>query len=281
MTYRTPLFRAEHSARYQRQELIGKYEDLEGANLIVIIDQIAPTNMTILEELLVDCDRSKDLHVLLSSPGGDGETAIRMLRSMQTRCRELVILVPDMAKSAATILCLGADRIVMGPGGDLGPIDPQMIFRDETGRDSMYSAKDIVAAVEEAEQRTTNNPESYALFSALLADVNMLMLEQARSALSRSEALMVEALSIGRRDEKSVQELAAKLKSPLIDTPTSHSAVISVNHAQSYGLPAEAADLNSESWQLLWQLWTHYFSIRCWPAGNRAIYEGRRASHAG
>lgn len=281
MASRTPLFHAEHSGRYVRQELIREYQDIEDANLVVIIDQITPTNMTVLEELLVDCDANRDLHVLLSSPGGDGETALRMVRSMQTRCRELTVLVPDMAKSAATILCLGAQRIVMGPGGDLGPIDPQMVFRDDSGRTSMFSAKDIVAAVEEAERRTTSNPDAYPLFSSLLSEVNMLMLEQSRSALARSEALMREALAAGGRTSQAVDQLAANLKKPLIDAPTSHSAVISVDHAQSFGLPAVPAKLDSESWRIVWSLWTHYFAQGCWPNGNRAIYEGVRASHEG
>ncbi|MCL1897761.1 MAG: ATP-dependent Clp protease proteolytic subunit, partial [Micrococcales bacterium] len=117
---RTPLFHAEHAARYDRQRIIVEYQELTGANLVVMIDQITPTNMTILEDLLFDCDPSKDLHLLLASPGGDGETALRMVRSMQQRCRELTVIIPDLAKSAATILCLGAHCILMGPGGDLG-----------------------------------------------------------------------------------------------------------------------------------------------------------------
>ena len=63
---RTPLFQAEHSGRYKRQALIGEYQQITGANLIVVIDQITPTNMTVLEELLFDCDPQKDLHLILS-----------------------------------------------------------------------------------------------------------------------------------------------------------------------------------------------------------------------
>ena len=46
---RTPLFQAEHSGRYKRQALIGEYQQITGANLIVVIDQITPPNMTVLE----------------------------------------------------------------------------------------------------------------------------------------------------------------------------------------------------------------------------------------
>jgi len=246
--------------------------------LIVVIDQIYPTNMTILEELLSDCDRNKDLHLLLSSPGGDGETALRMLRSMQERCQELTVIVPDMAKSAATILCLGANHLLMGPGGDLGPIDPQMMLDGKM----IASAKEIVAAVDEAEQRVTKNPDSYTLFASLLADVNMLMVEQARSALDRSSSLMVEALkSQGARSDDEVKVLTEKLQAPLIDVPSSHSAVISADDAVHLGLPVIKADTTSEEWQILWSLWTRYFAMGCWPRGLNAIYEGQRASHDG
>lgn len=281
MTARTPLYQAEHSNRYDRQDLIQKYESLTGANLIVVIDQITPTNMTVLEDLLFDCTPSKDLHLLLASPGGDGETALRMVRSMQQRCTELTVIVPDMAKSAATILCLGAHHILMGPGGDLGPIDPQMILTGEDGRQTMASAKEIVAAVSDAESRITANPSAFPLFASLLAEVNMLMVKQAEAALSRSESLMREALAAQGRNDNEVSSLAKTLKQPLIDAPASHSAVISVDHAIRFGLPATRADINSDQWRLIWALWTRYFTMRCWPAGTEAIYEGAKASHAG
>lgn len=273
---RTPLFEAQHSERYARQRLIGDYQKKTGANLIVMIDQIFPDNMTYLEELLHQCDPSKPVHMLLASPGGDGETAIRIVRSIQSRCTQLTILIPDMAKSAATILCLGADKLIFGPGGDLGPVDPQMRFANGT----LASAKEIVEAVDEAERRITANPETFPLFANLLAEVNMLMVEQARSALTRSEALVTEALSANsQRTPEEIQHLAETLKSPLIDDPASHSAVIPVDSAKQFGLPAEAANYTSETWQIVWALWTRYFSMGAFPAGNTAIYEGKMASH--
>lgn len=274
-TSRTPLFEAQHSERYARQLLVRRYQELTGANLIVMIDQIFADNMTYLEELIHPLDPDKPIHLLLASPGGDGETAVRIVRSLQARCTELTVLIPDMAKSAATILCLGADRLLFGPGGDLGPVDPQMRYPNGT----LASAKELVEAVDEAERRITLNPDTYPLFANLLADVTMLMVEQARNALLRSEALVTEALSANkRRDAADIAALAANLKSPLIDDPTSHSAVISVEAAASFGLPAEAADPTSEEWGLVWSLWTRYFSLGSFPNGNVAIYEGERAS---
>ena len=272
---RTPLFIAQHSERYGRQDLVRRYQDLTGANLIVMIDQIFPDNMTYLEELLHPLDSSKPLHLMLASPGGDGETAIRIVRSLQARCTELTILLPDMAKSAATILCLGADKIVFGPGGDLGPVDPQMRYPNGT----LASAKELVEAVDEAEKRITANPETYPLFANLLAEVTMIMVEQARYALARSGALVKESLGAATgRTAEDVQALAEALQQPLIEEPTSHSAVIGVDAAKSFGLPAEAANPDSDEWAIIWSLWTRYFNLGAFPVGPVAIYEGDRAS---
>ena len=78
---------------------------------------------------------------------------------MHSRCRELTVVLPDMAKSAATLTFIGADKIIMGPGGDLGPVDPQF----QLGGRSLASAKEIVEAVAEAEERITRSPETYPL----------------------------------------------------------------------------------------------------------------------
>ena len=273
---RTPLFRAQHSERYARQAVIAEYEEATAASLIVVIDQIFPTGVTYVEELLGDCDSSRPLHVLLASPGGDGETAIRLVRGMQSRCSRLTFVVPDMAKSAATLMCLGAHEILMGPTGDLGPVDPQF----QIGGRSLASAKEIVAAVDEAEDRIKKAPDTFPLFASLLADVNMLLVEQARSALDRTGALVKEALACcGGRSQEEVDKLAGALHAPLIDEPTSHSAVLNSIDAARLGLPAVAADPDSLTWKLLWSLWTRYFVMGCWPNGSTAIYEGRRASH--
>lgn len=273
---RTPLFAAQHADRYARQNLIKRYKDLTGANLIVMIDAIFARNMTFLEELLFDADPEMPLHLLLASPGGDGETAIRMVRSMQQRCTELTVIAPDMAKSAATLLCLGADHIVMGPNGDLGPVDPQFQFGG-----GLAGAKELVAAIDEAENRVRQAPDTFPLFANLLADVNMIMVQQARSAIDRSRALVEEALSCRTANQTNdeVRALAEQLEGPLIGESKSHSAVISAGYAQRLGLPVETVDLLSDQWRLLWNLWTRYYTLGCWPAGQTAVYEGERASH--
>lgn len=273
-TARTPLYSAQHAERYARQRLIREYEELTGAKLIVMIDAVFAESVTYLEELLREAERESALHLLLASPGGDGEVAVRLIRALQARCRELVIIVPDMAKSAATVMCLGADRILMSPSSDLGPIDPQF----PVGGGRLVGAKEIEAAVASAEERVQKAPDTYPLYAGLLADVNMLMVEQARSAMERSYSLMEEALACSGHSGEQKADLAERLRGPLVDEAKVHGATIGPEAARDLGLPVEVVDPDSPQWQTVWALWTRYFAMRCWPVGPFSVYESAKAS---
>ncbi len=71
--------------------------------------------------------KEKDILLILLSPGGQIEPAYQISKLCKTYARErFTAVVPRNAKSAATLIALGADEIHMGPLGQLGPIDPQL-----------------------------------------------------------------------------------------------------------------------------------------------------------
>ncbi len=235
-----------------------------------MVDAIFPESVTLFEELLFDADPAEDLHLLLESPGGDGETAVRLVRAAQARCRELTVVVPNQAKSAGTILVMGAHHILMGPTSDLGPVDPQF---PSPGSAGLYSAKDLIAAVDNAQAAIAANPDTYLLHVSLLADVTAVMVQQARSALGRTDDLVREALSSNEdRAEAEVIEIAEALKEPLINLPLHHGAVFGAKDAHGAGLPVIFADPYGEQWKLIWHLWTKYFALDAY------VYEGHLAS---
>jgi hypothetical protein len=65
------------------------------------------------------------LDLLVASPGGDIEAAYLVARELRRRFAQLTVFVPFRAKSAATLLCLAADELVLGSLGELGPLDQQ------------------------------------------------------------------------------------------------------------------------------------------------------------
>jgi hypothetical protein len=267
----TPLFEAQNSARYDRQTLIKNYQDVHDCNLIVVSDFLFAYGVTYFEELLSGIDPARDLHVLLNSPGGDGEVAVRLIRSCQLRCKNLVVIVVDWAKSAATLFALGAHQILMGPAADLGPVDPQM---QVGGRIGIASAKDIIAAVEDATLKVQAAPETYPVWASLLSDITGVMVQQARSALTRSNDLLREALaSEPTRTPEDLARLTQTLEEPLITRPQSHGAIFSADDAERCGLPVVKLEPSGDHWREIWRLWSRYLMV-----GNAAVYEGERAS---
>ncbi len=267
---RSPLFEAQNSLRYERQQLIRQYQEAYNCRLVVMIDTLFSRSITLFEEVLYDSNTQRDLHVLLSTPGGDGEIALRLIRQAQCRCKDLTVIVPDQAKSAGTLFALGADRIYMGPTSDLGPVDPQFLLSG-----SLAAGKAIIAAVEEAERRVQANPQTYPIHASLLGDITALMVQQARDALKRADGQLTEALAcVSSRSDDDIDRMAQQLRGPLLDDSQSHGAAISTQDAINLGLPVEKAEPGDGRWESVWRLWAKYVALNV-----EFAYEGETASH--
>ena len=72
------------------------------------------------------------LDVLIQSPGGSPTAAESIVKFLRSRFDPIRFIVPHTAKSAATMLALSGDEILLGEAGELGPIDPQLqILNDQ------------------------------------------------------------------------------------------------------------------------------------------------------
>ena len=70
---------------------------------------------------------SNELSVLLDSPGGYIDAAYRIVLTLREHAKDIEVLVPQWAKSAATFFCLAANTIYIGRYGELGPLNPQRL----------------------------------------------------------------------------------------------------------------------------------------------------------
>lgn len=66
------------------------------------------------------------LWVMLNSRGGDLSAAYQITRRLQAAAKRVHVVIPRMAKSAATLIALGCHEVVMHPMAELGPIDTQI-----------------------------------------------------------------------------------------------------------------------------------------------------------
>lgn len=68
----------------------------------------------------------KGVDLFLHSHGGSGTAPWRIVSLIREYTKNFAILVPDRAFSAATLIALGANEIIMHKMGCLGPIDPSV-----------------------------------------------------------------------------------------------------------------------------------------------------------
>ena len=80
-----------------------------------------------LYEAAAEGKKQKDILLIIQSSGGRIEPAYLASKTCKRLAKDrFLAVVPRRAKSAATLLALGADEIHMGLMSELGPIDPQI-----------------------------------------------------------------------------------------------------------------------------------------------------------
>ena len=90
-------------------------------------DKIAIVDQDIHSLKIVASDlRGSDLDIILHSPGGSPAAVEAIVRYLRSRFTDIRVIVPNFAKSAATMIACSANRIVMGKHSFLGPTDPQI-----------------------------------------------------------------------------------------------------------------------------------------------------------
>ena len=82
----------------------------------------------------------EEVDLVIHSGGGDINVAYQMVELIRLHADRLFACVPLYAKSAATLLCLGADEIYLDKLAQLGPLDTQVYEEEKGGKGSFTSA---------------------------------------------------------------------------------------------------------------------------------------------
>ena len=71
-------------------------------------------DIPLFEDLLRTAGDAEKCHFMINSPGGNADTADKIITMCRRRFRkEFNVIVPDFAKSAATMIALGSDKILI------------------------------------------------------------------------------------------------------------------------------------------------------------------------
>jgi hypothetical protein len=100
-----------------------KFVDGSGQGAPILIDINDVDGFT---DLVNHINGSDSIDVLIHSPGGRPDATERIVYILRSRFKEVNFLIPHSAYSAATMLALSGNNIILHPSATLGPIDPQI-----------------------------------------------------------------------------------------------------------------------------------------------------------
>src|SRR3970040_866487 len=110
--------------------LIGEVTARLGGRLIAYWNNprgaICHNDVIALYEILEKLGRQGALYLFLKSDGGTGQASLRLVNLLRQYCTHLVALVPLECASAATMIALGANEILMGPMAYLTAVDTSL-----------------------------------------------------------------------------------------------------------------------------------------------------------
>lgn len=246
------------------QQAVAEVENLTKRNLIVyesflthpagIIDD---PDSALLERLLTSIDRSKypgKLDLMINSLGGSPTTAEKIILTCRTYAESFRVIVPQSAMSAATLIAMGSDMIVMTGTSEIGPIDPQMRMKTPGGDLSRPAAAfvdaylDLVKNMQEA-IRKGKPPHPYA---ELLRKLDPSWIQVCLKARQLAEKIAIDYLSKYMLCGKSEDEVRTVVKNFLTEGEEfSHGRAIRGEKAKEYGLQVEIVDSECELWKAL------------------------------
>jgi serine dehydrogenase proteinase len=81
-----------------------------------------------------------EIDFIIHSPGGSPADAYRIIRALRGSYKTVNVVVPFWAKSAATLLSLGASKIIFNDWAEFGPIDMQVAKAKEDSPNFEYES---------------------------------------------------------------------------------------------------------------------------------------------
>lgn len=218
---------------------------------------IEDSDADMLEGILQKCDLSKGFALFLSSPGGSGLAAERIINICRSYSGtgNYITIVPGKAKSAATMICLGSSKIMMGNTSELGSVDPQIAI-EEDKKVKWFSVYNIVKSYRDLFARAVREKGNLQPYLQQLANYDEREIAESEAALALSEDIAIKTLKSGMLSHLDSSRIKQKIKRFLTPEEVKvHGRPIYAQEAKSCGLNVEIVDLKDKIWVLLYELY--------------------------
>ncbi len=229
----------------ETQALIGKIEHLCGMPAIVYWNawsgSICPNDVPSMFQLLSRLGTLDRAALIIKSDGGDIESALRLVHLLRRHVKELTAIAFGECASSATIMALGADKILMGPLGYLTPIDTSLMHNlspvDEIRNKRVRVSRDELMRIVRLWRESTNDHQGNP-FSDLFEHVHPLVIGAIDRSSSLSARICDEVLSYHFADKAARERITTALNSEF----PSHGYPITERTARQLGLNVDDLD---------------------------------------
>lgn len=229
-TYQELINKAGRSPAEHQQYRLGKIQEIQSytgrplilyaANFIkgggIPNNSIDDTDITAFSDLVQGVD-PPSLDVI-HSPGGLAESAERIVALLRQKYNDIRFIIPHTAYSAATLIALSGNIVLMDDRSALGPIDPQVLWQDpNTGAKYFVPTQTIIDGFERARKALKTDSDSFQAYLPMLSKLDLHIFEICENAEKLSRQLAQTWLNNymfkGHRDAKRRALKAAKFLS--------------------------------------------------------------------
>lgn len=172
------------------------------------------------------------------------------------------MMVPRRAKSAATMIAFGANKIYMTQTSTLGPIGTQVLRREPDGALEQYSAHAIIKSYDDLMEKAVNTEGHLEPYLQQLSRYNAVEIEELRTDEALATDIAVRWLKEGMLSNMSRSQIKKKISIFLKPEATkAHARDIHYDEATKSGLKIELIPRNKPLWRFVAELYTradHY-----------------------
>lgn len=249
------------------KDLINQIQNIRHSKVITYItgdrqpfgSRIAEDAVRPLYEHLLSIGNNEKIDLFLYSRGGDVSVPWRIVSMLREFCEIFSILVPYKAHSAATLISLGADKIVMGKKAELSPIDPtlvKMMVGETAGTPQEISVESVNSYVTFIKERANINDQTALaqMISILANHIDPITLGNVNR--QNSHIRLVARKMLTSRKEKLDEAKINSIIETLTEKIYSHGHAIGRKEAHEIGLPIEIPEEPLEN--ALWKLYLEY-----------------------
>jgi len=246
----------------ERLKLYDKYEEKRGCPLLTYVTStrqgaLAQMSLDVIpfftKQLNNITNQNKCIDLLIASNGGDPMVSWRIISLLREKFKKVTVVVPYIAYSAATLLALGADKIIMHPYSNLGPIDNQLHIKKNNQKLS-FPVEDLNHLISFVKDNVgiTDQEQLGKVIEFLCNDAGSIQIGTASRVSQLAITLSEKLLSLHMNDKSAIKAISESL----IRSFLHHGYPLGRREAKSIGLPVEFPDEELEG--IIWNIWEDF-----------------------